>query len=70
MRFSDQYGELGNGFAEAHHIEALNNLDDQVVTKVKDLITVCANCHRMLHRMKGLKEDWKTLRKQISGGRL
>lgn len=65
LRFIDRYGELGRGFAEAHHIEALKNLNDRVVTRVDDLITVCANCHRMLHRMEGLRQDWKTLRRQV-----
>lgn len=49
--FLDVYGDVGAGFAEAHHIVPLAEAPThgRVVT-VEDLIVVCANCHRMLHR--------------------
>ncbi|MEO6787863.1 MAG: HNH endonuclease [Chthoniobacteraceae bacterium] len=50
ISFVELYGELGRGFAEAHHIIPLSSLRARAVTKLSDLITVCANCHRMLHR--------------------
>jgi 5-methylcytosine-specific restriction endonuclease McrA len=54
MSFASVYGErLGSGFAEAHHKRPLSTLGNQVKTQLEDLITVCANCHRMLHRMDG-----------------
>lgn len=49
--FEKKYGVLGNGFIEVHHIKALFNLDDEIeVNPETDLICVCCNCHRMLHR--------------------
>lgn len=58
MTFTETYGkELGAAFAEAHHIKALGSQKDRVKTKVEDLITVCSNCHRMLHRMEGKEGD-------------
>jgi 5-methylcytosine-specific restriction endonuclease McrA len=61
-RFEDVYGELGRDFAEAHHIVPLSQLPDAVTTKLEDLVTVCANCHRMLHRMEGTANDVAKLR--------
>jgi hypothetical protein len=55
--FEKVYGTLGNGFAEAHHVVPLGQLRDHVRTRVEDLITVCGNCHRMLHRMAGRRDD-------------
>lgn len=58
MRFEDAYGKtLGQDFAEAHHIVPLSKLKGRVRTRIEDLRTVCANCHRMLHRMDGKRDD-------------
>jgi 5-methylcytosine-specific restriction endonuclease McrA len=62
FRFTDLYGTLGDVFAEAHHRVALSRLREGVTTSIEDLVTVCANCHRMLHRMSGGRDDVKTLR--------
>ncbi len=60
--FADHYGKLlGDAFAEAHHIRPLGKQTGQVKTTVGDLITVCSNCHRMLHRMEGKPGDIKRL---------
>ena len=61
MDFTSAYGSLGKDFAEAHHIVPLSQIDDQVRTTLEDLVTVCANCHRMLHRMDGKPGDVKKL---------
>jgi hypothetical protein len=67
LAFSERYGaELGSGFAEAHHRRALKNLPDIVETLLEDLVTVCANCHRMLHRMEGLEGDIAELRRIVA----
>ncbi len=65
FNFVDYYGEIGRGFAEAHHIIALFKLKENVKTLPGDLITVCANCHRMLHRMEGKEDDYKKLGKLV-----
>jgi hypothetical protein len=62
MKFEEVYGELGEEFAEAHHLKPLSQLSGKVETKPKDLATVCANCHRMLHRMDGKPKDLERLR--------
>lgn len=58
MRFEDVYGKVvGQGYAEAHHLVPLSQLRGGVRTRLEDLRTVCANCHRMLHRMDGKRTD-------------
>lgn len=47
------YGEIGKGYIEVHHKKPLYSLDEAVLIDVKeDLTTLCANCHRMIHRHK------------------
>jgi hypothetical protein len=48
--FEDVYGDVGKGFAHVHHLNALNESNQQVRTTLKDLAIVCANCHAMIHR--------------------
>lgn len=63
ISFEDVYGKkLGHAFAEAHHIVPLSQLRGNVRTRIEDLRTVCANCHRMLHRMDGKSGDVVKLR--------
>ncbi|MFD2744167.1 MULTISPECIES: HNH endonuclease [Sphingobacterium] len=52
--FSKTYGEIGYGFIECHHRISLHLLTESRKTKLEDLMLVCANCHRMLHR--GMEE--------------
>lgn len=62
FNFHEKYGELGAGFIECHHTKPLAELQPNEKTKLSDLVLVCSNCHRMIHR-KGLKsiEDIKDL---------
>jgi hypothetical protein len=52
--FATTYPGWGKGYAEAHHKIPLSRLGGKVRNSPKDLITVCANCHRMLHWRKGI----------------
>jgi 5-methylcytosine-specific restriction enzyme A len=52
--FAQIYGELGNQFAECHHIKPVAKMKSGERTKQSDLSIVCANCHRMLHRGRDL----------------
>ena len=66
FHFAERYGTLlGAAFAEAHHIVPLVTQGDVVDTQLKDLLTVCSNCHRMLHRMDGKKGDIAKLKALI-----
>jgi hypothetical protein len=48
--FNKVYGEIGKGFIEAHHIIPIAELTSETETFIKDIVFVCSNCHRMLHR--------------------
>lgn len=49
--FAVTYGPLGERFVEAHHLVPLAQAGTST-TKLADLVLVCSNCHRMLHRAK------------------
>ena len=55
--FKAMYGQLGEGFAECHHIKPISQLTANEKTKLTDLAILCANCHRMIHRSK----PWKSV---------
>lgn len=63
FNFEDIYGEIGEDFIEGHHIKPVSELKDGDETNIKDIIMVCSNCHRMIHRRKPWlnKDDLKTL---------
>ncbi|EEM06206.1 HNH endonuclease [Bacillus pseudomycoides] len=50
--YKEKYGELGEDYIEGHHVIPVSELEEGSKTKVEDIILVCANCHRMLHRKK------------------
>ena len=69
FHFGKRYGKLGDNFAEAHHLVPLSKLDGEQNTRIEDLATVCANCHRMLHRMTGKRNDIVKLKNIIKAQR-
>lgn len=49
--FEERYGELGKGFIEVHHIRPLYTIESESsINPEVDLVPLCANCHRMIHR--------------------
>ncbi len=52
--FFEKYGEIGKGFAECHHTIPVSELKPGDKTKLADLSILCANCHRMIHRVRPL----------------
>jgi predicted HNH restriction endonuclease len=64
-RMEEFYGDLGQEFAECHHTVPLSTLKEGVLTRLDDLITVCPNCHRILHKMDGVPEDVEALREVL-----
>jgi 5-methylcytosine-specific restriction protein A len=50
FNFNLAYGELGENYIVVHHLVPLSAMGvGYVVDPLKDLATVCANCHAMLH---------------------
>lgn len=48
--FEKVYGEVGRGFIECHHRTPLSELTPNTKTTLNDLMLICSNCHRMVHR--------------------
>jgi hypothetical protein len=63
--FERVYGEIGKKFLEAHHKVPLKYLTKIIENNLDDLLGVCSNCHRMLHRT--TDNDWESLRKRMNG---
>ncbi len=64
--FKEVYGEIGENYIEVHHRYPISLKNGQTynLDPHTDLIPVCANCHRMLHRKKATL-DVEELRKTI-----
>jgi hypothetical protein len=72
--FAQRYGDLGNRYIEAHHLNPLSERDpslwhENLTTSTEDVRVVCSNCHRMIHRRKpplSIDELREILRAQAS----
>ena len=65
--FRQTYGdELGEGYIEAHHLRPLANYDEGEQTKISDLILLCANCHRMVHRTQSVEQNLIRLKERFA----
>jgi 5-methylcytosine-specific restriction endonuclease McrA len=51
------YGALGEDYIEGHHVIPVAELKEGDVTRVEDIVMLCANCHRIMHRNRGLTLD-------------
>ena len=58
---------LGHGFIEVHHIEPLASRASPRRTVLSDLILVCSNCHRMIHRTGDAEANLRLLREHFAG---
>ncbi len=52
------YGKIGSGYIEIHHVKPVfkyedEDLDKTIETALINVVPVCSNCHRMIHR------NWK-----------
>lgn len=58
FHFADVYGAIGRNYIEVHHTQPLH-ISGPRETRLRDLVFVCANCHRMCHRSH-LGSTWRT----------
>lgn len=53
FNFQEKFGELGKDFIHVHHKIDISTVGKEYsVNPITDLITVCPNCHSMLHKRK------------------
>jgi 5-methylcytosine-specific restriction protein A len=46
------YGRIADRFIHVHHVNPIGSKKEEyIIDPVKDLVTVCPNCHAMLHRV-------------------
>jgi 5-methylcytosine-specific restriction protein A len=55
--FQKKYGDRGKDFIECHHTKPVSELAVGETTKLADLVLLCSNCHRIVHR----KKPWLTI---------
>jgi 5-methylcytosine-specific restriction protein A len=49
--FKKTYGDLGTDFIIVHHVVPVSQLGpDYLIDPARDLVSLCANCHAMIHR--------------------
>jgi hypothetical protein len=56
---------LGSDFIEVHHLSPISTLETQVRTTLNDLMVVCPNCHRMIHRTNDTHKNLNMLREHF-----
>jgi 5-methylcytosine-specific restriction protein A len=57
LDFGERYGSAGQGYIEVHHLNPFAERMDAiagiaVLTKLDEVVPVCANCHRVIHRQR------------------
>ena len=68
LNFGKRYGDIGEGFIEAHHLKPIGTLEEGVPIKydvAADFAVLCANCHRMIHRTED-PSDLEGFKKRIT----
>ena len=65
--FGEMYGAYGEGFIEIHHLHPLFEIgESHEVNPLTDLVPICSNCHRMIHRWKDRMLSVEELRTMVS----
>lgn len=62
FNFIKKYGEIGTNYIEAHHLIPFADLNENSkVSPKNDMTVLCANCHRMIHRLQNFSniEEFK-----------
>ena len=65
FNFEEFYGEIGKGFIEVHHVVPLAKAGVRETDAENDLVVLCANCHRMVHRRQGICLSLNEIRSHI-----
>lgn len=56
--FQATYGDLGRGFIEIHHVKPIfmyesEDMEKRLQDALGNVVPLCSNCHRMVHRRRG-----------------
>jgi len=50
FQFEESYGDYAKDVIDVHHIRPLASLLPNTLTRLSDLMLLCPNCHRVVHR--------------------
>ena len=69
--FYKVYGDIGRGYIEIHHQKPIYQYEDTdfsvlITEALNNLIPLCANCHRMVHRKRGRPYSIQELREILA----
>lgn len=66
--FEKAYGEYARGYIHVHHVQPISEFDGvKLVDPETDLITLCANCHAVIHRKRRTTLSIDQLKRMIRG---
>ena len=65
FNFGKSYGEIGKDFIEVHHVVPLSESGRTETNPETDLIVLCSNCHRIIHRRQGICLSLDELKRHI-----
>ncbi|MBA8759961.1 HNH endonuclease [Staphylococcus schleiferi subsp. coagulans] len=66
FNFEKMYGSIGKDFIEIHHIKPMYSIREEIVVSPNiDLLPLCSNCHKMIHRKKNQPLTIEELKQQI-----
>jgi predicted HNH restriction endonuclease len=68
FNFERCYGALGHDFIEVHHAQALGDGEIRATDPKTDLVVLCSNCHRMVHRKRFIVLSLDELRALVING--
>ncbi|WP_200627890.1 HNH endonuclease [Pseudomonas sp. LAM2023] len=66
--FEQAYGEHAKGFIHVHHVVPISTFGgEQAVSPETDLVTLCANCHAVVHRKRDKTLSIEELKGMLRG---
>ena len=70
FNFEENYGDWGKGYIEVHHLKQISDYDEEgeETDPATDLVPLCSNCHRMIHRKKKMMLSLDGLREYYNDG--
>lgn len=69
FNFEKVYGERGKDFIEVHHVNPISTIKEEIeINPETDLVPVCSNCYRMIHRRKNEVLSIEELKKLLHQG--
>lgn len=71
FNFKEFYGKLGENFIEIHHLKPIfmfegDDLNKKIEEALKNVVPVCSNCHRIIHRNRMQPVSIETMKKNVN----